>query len=225
MRRRRYRDESRDSQTLLLLVAGAVAGAAAGVYGARRFGSLFAFTRVLRGWMRDFAAVAAPDDELIDDEPEELSMAGPDDEDELVDALDQEPAARSVAPPHAPAGRGQPDRAAPAPPARSRADLALEDRVLSAFESDLVLVRRALDISAVGPGVIELTGWVRSNDEAARAAAVARDVPGVEMVLNRVAVRGAGRLDTASVPRETTPPERGRGVTARRPPENDRSPT
>ena len=93
--------------------------------------------------------------------------------------------------------------------------------------ADEVLGRRAIDIAAVGEGVIELTGWVRSGEEAARAAALARAVPGVEMVLNRITVRGpeeladeadAGSPDARSGPRPSTSRSMG-DVVSRTPPE------
>jgi hypothetical protein len=68
------------------------------------------------------------------------------------------------------------------------ADAALEEQVLEAFEDDPVLSERAIDIGAVGTGVIELTGWVESEEESQRAEAVARRVPGVEAVVNRLSV-------------------------------------
>ena len=37
----------------------------------------------------------------------------------------------------------------------------LEERVLEAFHNDPVLAERAIDIGAIGTGVIELTGWVQ----------------------------------------------------------------
>src|SRR5919199_1675680 len=44
---------------------------------------------------------------------------------------------------------------------------ALEERVLEAFRNDPVLGERAVDIGAVGDGVIELTGWVNEESEVA----------------------------------------------------------
>ena len=47
---------------------------------------------------------------------------------------------------------------------------------------------RAIDIGAVEDGIIELTGFVNSDDEAHQAVVVARGVPGVETVVNRLVV-------------------------------------
>ncbi|MFL5478702.1 MAG: BON domain-containing protein [Gemmatimonadaceae bacterium] len=65
----------------------------------------------------------------------------------------------------------------------------LEDRVLEAFRNDPTLSERAIDIGAVEDGIIELTGWVNSEEESRQAVVVARGVPDVETVVNRLAVR------------------------------------
>src|SRR5437763_11145841 len=59
-------------------------------------------------------------------------------------------------------------------------DDALEQRVLEAFRNDPLLAERAIDIGSVGEGVIELAGWVDSEDEAQMAVTIARGVPGVD---------------------------------------------
>jgi hypothetical protein len=65
----------------------------------------------------------------------------------------------------------------------------LEQRVLSAYENDPVLAERPVDIGAISDGIVELTGWVNSEEEAAHAVTLARGVPGVDTVVNRLAVR------------------------------------
>jgi hypothetical protein len=65
----------------------------------------------------------------------------------------------------------------------------LEDRVLEAFRNDPTLSERAIDIGAVEDAIIELTGWVNSDDESQKAVVVARGVPGVETVVNRLTIR------------------------------------
>src|SRR5436305_4107466 len=62
----------------------------------------------------------------------------------------------------------------------------LEERVLEAFRNDPTLSERAVDIGALEDGIIELTGWVNSEDESRQAMVVARGVPGVETVVNRL---------------------------------------
>ena len=68
-------------------------------------------------------------------------------------------------------------------------DEVLEERVLEAFRNDPVLAERAIDIGAIGDGIIELTGWVHQADEATHAVTITRGVPGVETVVNRLDVR------------------------------------
>jgi hypothetical protein len=81
----------------------------------------------------------------------------------------------------------------------------LETRVLEEFHDDVILSRRAIDIGAIAPGVIELTGWVRSEDEAARASSVAGRAPGVETVVNRITVRNEKLADVETPsPREAS---------------------
>jgi hypothetical protein len=65
----------------------------------------------------------------------------------------------------------------------------LEERVLEAFRNDPVLSERAIDIGALGRGIIELTGWVHADDESTHAVTVTRGVPGVDTVVNRLVVR------------------------------------
>jgi BON domain-containing protein len=66
---------------------------------------------------------------------------------------------------------------------------ALEERVLEAFRNDPTLSERAIDIGAVEDGIIELTGWVNSEEESHQAVVVARGVPDVQTVVNRLTVR------------------------------------
>jgi hypothetical protein len=65
----------------------------------------------------------------------------------------------------------------------------LEVRVLEAYHNDPILSERAIDIGAIDEGIIELTGWVYAASEAEHAVTVARGTPGVDTVLNRLAVR------------------------------------
>src|SRR5678815_1165200 len=65
----------------------------------------------------------------------------------------------------------------------------LEERVLEAFRNDPILSERAIDIGAIDDGIVELTSWVNADDEAQQAVVVARGVPGVETVGNRLAGR------------------------------------
>jgi osmotically-inducible protein OsmY len=64
----------------------------------------------------------------------------------------------------------------------------LEERVLEAFRNDPILSERAIDIGGIGEETIELAGWVTSEEEAEHAVVLARGVPGVTTVVNRIAV-------------------------------------
>jgi hypothetical protein len=64
----------------------------------------------------------------------------------------------------------------------------LEERVLEAFRNDPILSERAIDIGGIGEETIELAGWVNNEEEAEHAVVLARGVPGVETVVNRIAV-------------------------------------
>ena len=67
-------------------------------------------------------------------------------------------------------------------------DETLEERVLEAFRNDPVLAERAVDIGSIGDGTIELAGWVEDDNEAKHAVTIARGVPGVDTVVNRIAI-------------------------------------
>lgn len=65
----------------------------------------------------------------------------------------------------------------------------LEERVLEAFRNDPILSERAIDIGALDEAIVELTGWVNAADEAEQAVVITRGVPGVDTVVNRLAIR------------------------------------
>lgn len=67
-------------------------------------------------------------------------------------------------------------------------DEGLEERVLEAFRNDPILSERAIDIGSLSDGVIELAGWVEDETEAQHAVTVARGVPSVDTVVNRIAI-------------------------------------
>jgi hypothetical protein len=64
----------------------------------------------------------------------------------------------------------------------------LEERVLEAFRNDPIMSERAVDIGGIGEATIELAGWVNSEEEAEHAVVLARGVPGVDTVVNRIAI-------------------------------------
>ena len=67
-------------------------------------------------------------------------------------------------------------------------DAGLEEHVLEAFRNDPILSERAVDIGSIGDGMIELAGWVENEDESHHAVTIARGVPGVDTVVNRIAI-------------------------------------
>jgi len=75
-------------------------------------------------------------------------------------------------------------------------DEELEDRVLEAFHNDPTLRGRAIDIGAIGDGIIELTGWVNSAAEVGYAITLARGVPDVVHVMDSLAIRDPERSRT-----------------------------
>jgi osmotically-inducible protein OsmY len=64
----------------------------------------------------------------------------------------------------------------------------LEDAVIEAFLDDDVLGERGIDVGAISRGIIELSGAVRTAEEAERAVRLARRVAGVDTVVNRMEV-------------------------------------
>jgi hypothetical protein len=67
-------------------------------------------------------------------------------------------------------------------------DESLEERVLEAFRNDPILSERAVDIGSIGDGIIELAGWVETDEEAEHAVTIARGVPDVDTVVNRMSI-------------------------------------
>jgi gas vesicle protein len=67
-------------------------------------------------------------------------------------------------------------------------DESLEEHVLEAFRNDPTLSERAIDIGSLNDGVIELAGWVEDDHESEHAVTIARGVPGVTTVVNRIAI-------------------------------------
>ena len=66
--------------------------------------------------------------------------------------------------------------------------LLMEDTVLDAFLGDALLRDRGIDVGAISPGIVELSGAVFTRGEAAHAVAVAQGVEGVRTVVNRMEV-------------------------------------
>jgi hypothetical protein len=153
----RYRDRDSSSAGPLLVTVGALAGLAAGVLLAQRYGGLSGLSARVRERLGDrFGA-----DESAEDRGDESPRG--------FDAPDYDED-----------GDEQYD---------DGSDEALEERVLEAFRNDPILSERAIDIGAIGSGIIELTGWVHADDETAHAVLVTRGTPGVVTVVNRLTVR------------------------------------
>jgi hypothetical protein len=68
------------------------------------------------------------------------------------------------------------------------ADQGLEERVLEAYRNDPILAERAVDIGSIGDGIIELAGSVDTAEESEHAVTIARGVPGVDTVVNRLVI-------------------------------------
>ena len=171
----RYHDEDSTSQGMLYLLAGAVAGFAAGVVISQRSGAL----RELPGKLRDLFAGDSADQLLGDEEFD----AYDDDEFDLHDGAGRAGVAEK--------GVGIAAASDDYDDLDVDGSMELEERVLEAFSNDPILQERPIDIGAISEGIIELTGWVNSDSEVAHAVTVARGVPGVDTVVNRVAVRPA----------------------------------
>ena len=172
----RFRDDdSSTGTTIASVMLGAIAGFAVGMYVAQRVGGFSGLTEGLTARFRrhrnEAGGVAAVEDlpvaqfdeieDEVDDEAE-IGATSADAEDEDFNGMDAV------------------DDDVPL----------LEERVLEAFNNDPILAERAIDIGAMGTGsgVIELAGWVDSHDEAEHAMTIARGVPGVETVVNRLLV-------------------------------------
>lgn len=156
----RYRDEESNATSALYVALGALAGFAAGVVVAQQYGGISGLTAKLRD---RFGKLGHEDEHemQLDAHAHDHDYDG-DDEDDEFDEDDEGPL---------------------------DATEELEERVLEAFRNDPILSERAIDIGAIDEGIVELTGWVNAEDESQQAVVVARGVPGVDTVVNRLAVR------------------------------------
>jgi hypothetical protein len=62
----------------------------------------------------------------------------------------------------------------------------LEDQVIRALRADQTLRARGIDVAVIAPGIVELTGFVETENEAHHAVNVAQSVIGARTVLNRL---------------------------------------
>ncbi|HEX2722323.1 MAG TPA: BON domain-containing protein [Gemmatimonadaceae bacterium] len=163
----RYRDEESTTASALYVALGALAGFAAGVVVAQQYGGISGLTAKLRDSIGGSRNGVDEDDKL---EAHAHDHDYGDDADE---------------------GDGDESYDVDGPADESEE---LEERVLEAFRNDPILSERAIDIGAIDEGIVELTGWVNADDESQQAVVVARGVPGVETVVNRLAVRADEEL-------------------------------
>lgn len=159
----RYRDhDSSTASTVATVLLGAVAGFAVGMIVAQRVGGFGGLTKRFRRSggeeSSDRLYMGHRDEEYDEIEAEDEYAA----EDAYEDAEDREPEGSEIP--------------------------LIEERVLEAFNNDPILAERAVDIGAVGRGIIELAGWVETDEEAEHAMTVARGVPGVARVVNRLMI-------------------------------------
>lgn len=174
MARLRFRDRSSSPGGMLALVAlGAVAGLALGVVLAESTGGVEGIKRRVRDVRRRHLG---PVHEEYGDgpRPPDYSEAYAEEYDDYFDddafSDDEDAEDRAYA-------------------SFSDAESELEARVLEAFRHDPILKDQAIDIGAIGDGLIELTGWVHSADEVAHALTLARGVPDVAHVVDRLTIR------------------------------------
>ena len=212
------------------MAAGAVAGAAAGLYLGRRYRSMDAFLADMRGRLAGLRDIWY-DEALSHEDRVRLSsdVADVDELDESEDELDDLDEDELEGAPYENAEMFDDDdddedgaslddydddddfedeleevtRDNGVEASRRADDTSrrLEERVLRALSNEPVLGERSIEIAVVGEGVVELTGAVNAIEEVGLASAIARSVAGVTMVLNRIVVRAGGNIDTASVPR------------------------
>ena len=194
--RMRTRRKTRSSSALLLAV-GAITGLALGAVLADRFGGLDQiFSLGESKKRRDQRISSGSDFEMEDDNEEEALFVSSNREEGdgdmspyADDEADDDDENASVAAEGYGEEREVPD------------ETELEERVLEAFHNDPVLSERAIDIGAIGTGVIELTGWVQASWEIGHAVTLARGVPDVSTVVDRLAVRdGERRRDHSGRP-------------------------
>ncbi len=160
----RYRDEESTSASALYVALGALAGFAAGVVVAQQYGGISGLTTKLR---ERFSGAHGGDQDSdnaqLEAHAHDHDYGDDADEDEDQDFDDEDGPLDAIE--------------------------ELEERVLEAFRNDPILSERAIDIGAIDDGIVELTGWVNADDESQQAVVIARGVPGVETVVNRLAVR------------------------------------
>jgi hypothetical protein len=165
----RYRDDDSSTGTTVAgVVLGAIAGFAVGMFVAQRVGGFSGLTQRFRQRLENETTGRRYDADEIEEETEDAAELYAGSDDVVEDDLEDEDFN----------GMDATDDGVPT----------LEERVLEAFNNDPILAERAVDIGAIGSGIIELAGWVDTDDEAEHAMTIARGVPGVDTVVNRLMV-------------------------------------
>lgn len=178
MARRSLRAAPSKPSSVLLVTVGALAGIALGLYLADRSG-VFDRSAARRSRPLSDADRGRPEHDDWDDEEA--------DHDDWDDAPDAGPMASGAS-----IGAEAITQWTPTDDTHAETDalgLVLEQRVLEVFLNDPILAGRAIDIGAVGNGVIELTGWVHTAPDVTHAITLARGVPGVRAVESDLSVR------------------------------------
>ncbi len=193
MRIIRVDEDESGTHTALWVAAGVVAGLVTGVLVAERMSGRRMSARGIWRRTRDLAgravdrweplldaamqvrdAWSAPQEEVDEDLDEEL-------EEEAEAELDLEDSAEADE-------EEDEDESEEEEEAESDPD-AIDERVLVAFTNDPILADRDIEIEATDEGGILLHGRVRTSAEVARAVTIARGVPGVAGVRQRLRVR------------------------------------
>lgn len=190
--------ESKSDRWLLWLLAGTAIGVTAGVLAAEKYSGRKPSLKALRGRLRGLATLAGKQwGPLVDlalelkDQWDERRAARPmpadvahEDEDFDDDFEDADEYAEAEAPLDEDFGDDFPD---------DELDAGDEDRigerVLEAFSHDPILAERAIEIEADDDGDVILHGRVRSAREVAHAVTLARGVPGVTRVRQKLTAR------------------------------------
>ncbi|HWG53837.1 MAG TPA: BON domain-containing protein [Gemmatimonadaceae bacterium] len=179
----RYREDDPSLGGIILgLTVGTLAGFAVGVIVAQEAGGIPGVVKglrrglaVLEEEMHGADALGEGDDEYgdddLDDDLDDVELDEELDDEEFAGVADDSSVDDELAP-------------------DATGGMSLEEHVLDALEDDPVLSERAIDIGAIRDGVIELSGFVSTPEEADLAMRVVQRVAGVESVVNRLEVGG-----------------------------------
>ena len=171
----RYSDEDETGSPAIGLMVGALAGFAVGIMMAQKMGGFAGIAEKLRTQLGGVAP------SRLDPLTRSAADGDLDDFDDLddiddIDGVEEDDFDYSEQDEYAAGARDE------------EFEAELEERVLEAFRNDPILCECAIDIGAVGDGIIELAGMVDLEKDSAHAVVVARGVPGVETVINRILV-------------------------------------